>query len=236
MRRLICEQSSKNRERDDMTCEMMESLGVFLVGAVDIDEWYRIDGHLAECAECRAEIVRLAGLPGLIGRGPTAQTIVSDRLWPYSPRTGPARHIRRRASWMTAGLAAAVLVIVALSLGIAVQRGGPSEPWSHRFALAGADPLTRVNGGASLTAESWGSEIWVQLNGVPDGTRCQLVVNTRTGHSSTSGAWTSDGHNGAWVPASAPFAPSEIVSIDVTTPTGQLVSLARQSRISQVTE
>jgi hypothetical protein len=53
-----------------MTCQMITSLGVYLLGAACPGERLRIEAHLPGCAECQAELTRLAPLPGLLARVP----------------------------------------------------------------------------------------------------------------------------------------------------------------------
>ncbi|HZC40690.1 MAG TPA: zf-HC2 domain-containing protein, partial [Streptosporangiaceae bacterium] len=46
------------------------SLGVFVLGAADAAERQRVAGHLPGCPDCRAELARLAPLPGLLAQVP----------------------------------------------------------------------------------------------------------------------------------------------------------------------
>jgi Putative zinc-finger len=51
-----------------MTCQMMMSLGVYVLGAADAEESRRVQAHLPGCPECRAELALLTPLPGLLAR------------------------------------------------------------------------------------------------------------------------------------------------------------------------
>jgi hypothetical protein len=53
-----------------MTCQMMMSLGVYVLGAADAEERRRVQAHLPGCPECRAELALLTPLPGLLARVP----------------------------------------------------------------------------------------------------------------------------------------------------------------------
>ena len=53
-----------------MTCQTAVSLGVYVLGAADTSERLRVEAHLPGCAACRAELARLAPLPGLLARVP----------------------------------------------------------------------------------------------------------------------------------------------------------------------
>lgn len=210
-----------------MTCENTKSIGAYLLGALEYSEWLVIDQHVRECEVCRPEIVRLAGLPGLLGRLPLDGVAPSASGRTVRGRSGPRR------SWRLAAAAFGVALVGTIT-GLAVTStatgsGTATATWSTAYALSGTNPVSGVHGGVSLTAESWGTEIWAEVQGVPPGTQCQLVVNTSGGRTIVAGTWSSDSVNDFWVPASAPFAPSQIASLDVVTPAGKLVTLTRDS-------
>lgn len=48
--------------------EVRQSLGVYVLGAIEPADRDVADLHLAECADCRRELTGLAGLPGLLRR------------------------------------------------------------------------------------------------------------------------------------------------------------------------
>src|SRR5690242_801017 len=54
------------RDYPAMTCPMMMSLGVYVLGAADSAERRRLEAHLPGCQECQTELRRLAPLPGLL--------------------------------------------------------------------------------------------------------------------------------------------------------------------------
>jgi hypothetical protein len=51
-----------------MTCQMMMSLGVYVLGAADAEENRRVRAHLPDCPACRAELALLRPLPSLLAR------------------------------------------------------------------------------------------------------------------------------------------------------------------------
>ena len=53
-----------------MSCQMLTSLGVYVLGAVDPAERRRVEAHLPGCPFCRAELIRLAPIPGLLASVP----------------------------------------------------------------------------------------------------------------------------------------------------------------------
>src|SRR5262249_53331665 len=64
--------AGKARGHPAMTCPMMMSLGVYVLGAADPAERQRLEAHLPGCQACRAELIRLAPLPGLLAAIPQA--------------------------------------------------------------------------------------------------------------------------------------------------------------------
>jgi hypothetical protein len=53
-----------------MSCKIMLSLGVYVLGAADAGERARVETHLPGCPACQAELARLAPLPGLLAGVP----------------------------------------------------------------------------------------------------------------------------------------------------------------------
>ncbi|WP_329089607.1 MULTISPECIES: anti-sigma factor family protein [unclassified Streptosporangium] len=96
-----------------MTCdEVRMSLGVYALGALEPDERVLVEAHLAECAECRAELEELAGVATFLGRvseGDVAQVASPPRA--VLDRLLSAKVRRRRTNRLMLSLAASVLVV-----------------------------------------------------------------------------------------------------------------------------
>ncbi|MBO4270760.1 zf-HC2 domain-containing protein [Microbispora triticiradicis] len=95
-----------------MTCEEVRiSLGVYVLGALDAEEAAEVEAHLESCAECRAELAALSGLPPLLAlvsaedveRAAAPPRAVLDRLVAASAKRG-------RRSRVLLALAASVVV------------------------------------------------------------------------------------------------------------------------------
>jgi hypothetical protein len=212
-----------------MTCLMMTSLGVYVLGAADTDEEWQLEAHLPDCPECQAELRRLEPLPGLLAAIPE-----SIREMPPSPghqaqqprRAQAHRGVRRR--WAAA--AAAAFVAGGVSGGLWLSSIGSGHQ-AVPLTLTGTDPATHVTATATLTATSWGSSIQLRVRGFPKDVQCHLVVRSLYGRTEVSGAW--DAY--AWqegsltIPASASWAPSDIASLQVTTPTKTLLTISAHS-------
>ena len=221
-----------------MTCAMMMSLGVYVLGAADTAERQRLEAHLPTCLACRAELTRLAPLPGLLAGIPesmrdTARSPSRQAWSPGRPAWSPGRRARRsaralphggarlrRAAWAAACLAAA-----ALTAGFWLSSGSGGQH-AAALTLVGTNPVTHVSATATLTATSWGTSIQLEVRGLPENVECRLVVRSRTGRTEVSGVWDAWANGPVSIPASASWRPSDIASLQVTTTTGNLVTIS----------
>ncbi|MER5619509.1 zf-HC2 domain-containing protein [Streptosporangium sp. NPDC002544] len=96
-----------------MTCdEVRMSLGVYVLGALEPDERVLVEAHLAECAECAAELAELSGVATFLGR--VSEDDVAQVASPPTAvleRLLSAKVKRRRITRLMLLLAASVLVV-----------------------------------------------------------------------------------------------------------------------------
>jgi len=214
-----------------MTCTMMMSLGVYVLGAADSAERQRLEAHLPACPACRAELTRLAPLPGLLAGIPesmrdTARSPGSQAGSPGRQARRPARALRpggTRLRW--AAGAAACLAAAAATAGFWLSSGGGGHHVAA-LTLAGANPATHVSATATLTATSWGTSIQLLVSGLPENVECRLVVRSRTGQTEVTGVWDAWQDGPVSIPASASWRLSDIASLQVTTTTRNLVTIS----------
>jgi predicted lipoprotein with Yx(FWY)xxD motif len=134
-----------------MCADIRPLLGVYLTGAIAPADRAVVVRHLAACADCRAELAGLAGLPGLLRRPPVhaaAQASAADYMTPdytVPDSTVPdgagagrpadampgrlARRLsrrRRRRRWLLAG--AVFVLAVAGGAGWALHLMAPPAP------------------------------------------------------------------------------------------------------------
>jgi hypothetical protein len=103
---------------------------------------------------------------------------------------------------------------------------GAGGPQAGTATLAGTNPATHVSATAILTATSWGTSIQLQVRGLPENVECSLVVRSRGGGTEVSGTWDAWQQGPVSIPASASWLPSDIASLQVTTPTRSLVTIS----------
>ena len=140
---------------------MRQSLGVYVVGALDPAERMLVDLHLAGCRECREELAGLAGLPALLGRVPArdAERVILESAELRDLEEPPAELLARllkevaarRATGRWRGiLAAAAAVVFAIASGVAGAHflipGGqsPAPITAAREVVSASNPVTGV--------------------------------------------------------------------------------------------
>ncbi len=176
-----------------MSCVVTESIGVYMLGAVDERERAAMDAHLEGCAACRAAADELRPVPVLLSR------VHVDDLTPPEPsghlldRLLDARVVSRRRRRVGFMLAAAVLVAAAVVTAGAV--GGGAAPEDGQNVSVGTSSVTAteadtgVTATAWLTPHPWGTEIRLRLAGVAPGEWCSLLVRDREGRTDTAASW-----------------------------------------------
>jgi hypothetical protein len=223
--------------------DIRQSLGVYVVGAIDPAERTLVDDHLGSCPDCREELAGLAGLPALLGRVPASD---AERLILHSAevkdleeppaelldslirRVAERRAVRR---WRTLAAAAAA-VVIALAGGAAGARIiAPSAhpiPAPHAAVpevVTATNPRTHVSAIISYTAKSWGTRMDVWVAGIKDGTSCQVWAVNASGQRWQAGSWTVPGGLEPDYPASVSLPASQLRSFEITSGGRVLVSV-----------
>ena len=213
-----------------MSCQMMMSLGVYVLGAVDAGERARVEAHLSGCPACQAELMRLAPLPGLLADVPgdlrPAGKLAGEAAGYAAPAGTRGRTDRR---WRIAAVVACVAAVAGAAGGFWLAPTGAA----HRpptVMLSGANPGMHVTATAALTATSWGTSIQLRLRGLPVNVPCRLVVRSRTGATEVTGVWDAWDDGPISVPASAGWRPSDISSLEVATAAKTLVTIRAAHR------
>jgi anti-sigma-K factor RskA len=217
-----------------MTCPITVRLGVYALGAADAAERVLVETHLATCQECRAELARLQPLPRLLARVPAdllRAVPPPARLDGRAPltRITRARNARSPAGrWRNvSGVAAAAVLGAAGAFWLA--RPGASQPAANSrpaaITLSGANPVTHVRVTVTLTGTSWGTSIRLLAWGVPLNQPCRLIVRSRAGGTEVTGAWDAWRAGPISVPASAAWRPADIATLQVETPSRDLLTL-----------
>jgi hypothetical protein len=210
-------------------------LGVYVVGALAGAERRAIDDHLAGCPDCRRELAELAGLPGLLARVPvievehlvgSASSASTDELQ-IDANLGSllrrAADYRRHNRWPWLAVAAAAGLFVGGG-AVAAGRAMMTTPAQHPAATAqavstarGTNAQTRASAIVRYAAEPWGVELYIQVSGVPVGTKCEFQVVDADGQESAAGSWVVvNGQQNTWYSESSSVWASSIRGFAVT--------------------
>lgn len=165
--------------------ELHRLLGGYLLGGLDEADTERLDAHLRDCDRCREELDRLAPVPELLRRLPDAERVdPAGAAAPVSLSARPSqeniegllrrmraeRHRQSRIAGVR-WLAAAAVVLVAVAIGIGVQRGTredrpPQVLPSPGLVTAQFEPAqgSGMAGQAVLTPKTWGVSVALDVS------------------------------------------------------------------------
>jgi anti-sigma factor RsiW len=211
-----------------MACRESLALGAYLLGALEPAERSAVARHVMRCAECRAKMVELTPVVGLLRQVPFEEQRQPTRAVPAAVRepVGMARAtsrvaragVRRRALLVGALAAAAVGV----GVGILGAQGGRPTPAPSVVTVSATDPATHVTASAALAPAATGTAIRLRVSGLPP-VVCGLVVRARDGHTETAASWTSGYATAISVPGSSSLGVRDIARMDVVTSSGRLL-------------
>jgi anti-sigma factor RsiW len=218
--------------------EVRLSLGVYVLGAIDPTERGLVDAHLATCRDCRDELAGLASLPALLARVSPDEVsrICADDAVPVALSDQPPAELigtvrslaearNRRNRWRFLSAAAAVVVLAAGLFGglkaatsttntrTLVVSAGPGN-WE---TASGTSHATGAIATVAYASELWGTAFQVLINGVPQGTTCELWVIHPDGSRTQVAAWTTSRDEGkAWYSGSMPTSAGSIGQFQIT--------------------
>jgi anti-sigma factor RsiW len=169
-------------------CEHEVCVGAYVLDALEPDEQLRMQLHVPECPVCSASARELERLPGLLAgtpaevpEAPVPSELAFERFRRSAAGVAPPGPRSRRRWWIAA--AAAVLVLAAAAVGGVVLAGRGPAPQVVEAAADG------VHLSASYLAAEQGTDVTVQLDGVPMGERCELVAVDARGREESAGNW-----------------------------------------------
>lgn len=208
-----------------MTCRRTVSLGAYLLGALDPAERSEFEDHIATCPTCKAELVRLAPLPGLLQRlSPEDYAAIENDddveipdwppdfpadieladIEPLDPLADPGREDPEpaRPGWLRRQrlALAAVAAIVLLAMGgfvfLQEEEPGAVAVQPGPIAWTAVDPTTGVHGRVELTKRGWGTELKLSMEDVPAGKKiCHMIVYGRDGSQEIAGQWSAGSYS-----------------------------------------
>lgn len=214
--------------------EIRQSLGVYVVGAIDPAERALLDEHLAECQSCRDELAGLAGLPAMLSRVPVADVERLSRPVRQADTARPPDELlnsllrkvtakRKSRMWRGAAAVAAAAVVAAAGAAAVSQLTKPAtggtEVAQQEWATASGRHISAV---VEYAPVDWGTAMRVQVIGIKPGTVCQFWVVGKNGTSQYAGTWTVIASYGrgygqrAWYPASSVVSATSVRGFQLT--------------------
>jgi hypothetical protein len=215
-----------------------QSLGVYVLGAIEPAERSLVDAHLATCRDCRDELAGLAGLPALLARvnpdeisricaDDTVRTVTEDR--PPEELIGTVLDLaearRRRTRWRFLAAAAAVVVIAGGLFGGLRSTGTstqivkvpvPGEPQQWETVQA-TSKISGATASVDYSHQLWGEAFKVLADRIPVGTTCQLWVVHPNGTRTQVASWTTARDEGTvWYQGSMASTAGAISSFQIT--------------------
>jgi hypothetical protein len=180
--------------------ELRLALGAYALGDLTPGERAAVEGHLRECAECRAEAEALESVGRLL---PLADPARFSEPAPRPPaelgervaatigaeRRAQRNQQRRRRRFGLALAGATALAAVALALALVVfgSGGGDGEDPSQHVEF-GALP-GRIEISATLLPHAYGTEIHMYVKGACSGTLCRVFLRDRQGRRFSAGSF-----------------------------------------------
>lgn len=98
-----------------ISCQSKDLLVTYLYDEATPDERRVVEAHLAECEDCRAEVGALGGVRESLAAWDAPTLVTHFRMVSEKSRPEPSW----RRAWMTGGLAAAAVLVLAAAAGIA---------------------------------------------------------------------------------------------------------------------
>jgi hypothetical protein len=224
--------------------DLRQSLGAYVLGALDVEETAAVRRHLQECPKCAAEHDALSSLPGLLSLAGGAEAAVSEPLSPAfeerlldayarDHKVPPARRRiarlsprRWRPRWVAVG-AAALVTAAAAAFGLSTigddDRGSPN--YNVAFHSIGAPGAT---GRADLIAGAGGTTVHLWVSGLPrDKDAVYEVLCDAEMWTASAGTFRTDAQGEAYVVLTTALRKGEYNAIRIVRrshkPDGQLV-------------
>lgn len=209
--------------------QMRESLGAYVLGALDPADRRRVEQHLSHCRDCTNEVARFSPLPGLLGRV-SEQEVSAELLVPSDDLLDGVIHklaeeerslrtqVRR---WRAAAVAASVAAIVAVVVAVAPWRTEPDR------VIVAADPVatasTAATGQVAAIAWEWGTTVELRAADLPRRDGYVLWAVAEDGRRERAGTWGVTASGSAQVRGASSIDRSELDRVEVTDRDGNVI-------------
>jgi hypothetical protein len=198
-----------------VSCSHLTSVGAYVLGALDPADRADFEDHLAGCETCKAELLRMAPLPGLLHRISVEDFEDQPPIEPVAAIVELPRERPKRRRLLV--LAAAAAVVIALGVGTIFITRAQRDPDPVPVAWSATNSTSGVGADVALTDRAWGTEVRITLHDIPPGKPCKLVVVARDGTREIAGWWSTSYVPGEAIPGSTSIDLTHIASVKVVT-------------------
>ncbi|WP_433793151.1 anti-sigma factor family protein [Actinoplanes sp. CA-252034] len=224
-------------------------LGGYLLGGLDETDTELLDAHLADCAECRAELDRLSSVPEMLQKMPDARHLGGGAALAVSPAARPSsQNIETLLSRMRAekfketrvnrmrwlSVAAVTLFAAAgVTYGIFANGNPPNDPVAQptasvqlidaRFQPAPGSGLT---GEAKLTPKKWGVEVSLDVTRISGNGPFLCLVRNRSGQTEQAAVWGGTPDGEAKLTGASSTQATDVEAILITDKDGKVLGTA----------
>lgn len=210
--------------------ELREALGAYALAVLPPGDRAAVEAHLAGCATCRDRLASLAPLPGLLARfDPDEAARVAASARPAAGVEALVARLRRRQRralrrwrWATGAAAAAAAVLATL---VALPTPDVEAPPVLPIVVV-APAAVGAQGTASTLAWDWGTTVQLDLSGLPEAERFEVVVVTVDGVRELVGSWSGTATGAVRWRGGTAVAASNVARIEVTDREGRTLLAA----------
>ena len=173
--------------------ELREWAGAYALGSLDPDDRRTFERHLSDCSRCAEEVNAFAAIPGLLARvdvadlrEPSIETAdaITHRA---AEEAGSLRASRNR--WRTSAMTVVAATLMVLTVGAVVRFAAQDDATSRPVVAATVTASQAASSEISTSARTWGTEIVVRADGLPERTEYQLWGVDDTGAWSIAATW-----------------------------------------------
>lgn len=145
----------------------------YVLGSLDSNERREYETHLAGCAQCRAAVAELSGMPALLAMLELDDVRALDEAEPEPPlRPEVLQSVlnkvsarRRRSRWITSGAVGLAAALLAVGMVIAIrpeiiglQRGVEQQQTAQMLEMTKVSQ-TPINASIAMSSYGWGTRI-----------------------------------------------------------------------------
>jgi anti-sigma-K factor RskA len=194
--------------------QFREWSAAYVLGSLDPEERADFEIHLVGCEECRAEVVSLAPLPGLLSRVELDEPVAPERILTLA--SGAINKEwedlqRSRRRWRWAAAVAAVAAVFTLLLPLATD-SSQTEGATLVFA-----PESVASGTVVIVEKAWGTAAEIELTGLPQSDVYVAWAVTDDGRWEQMASWGPTPKSTARVAGASSLATDEVDAIVITT-------------------